>query len=150
MIPVILSLAGLVLVSCGEKEQIVIFNSTEVSRLLSGDSVKAWVRIGVDEEGLSDCTLHQVTRFEKSNDSLKYTINLNPNFCNGDTSLKQSGYWQVYSPDIIPDNANRIRFINNGDTLIKTIVQITSVNLELSYLNNQKKIVESYDYYPPE
>lgn len=144
-----------VLVSCGDKENVVIFTQAEVIRLLSGDSVKAWLRMDVTIDGtpnnLSECDLFTSTRYISRNDSLIYMVESLADFCDGTSAALDSGYCKLYEESVISDRIDRIAYFSvRGDSTGKQLIEITSLYLILQENKESSVYTESFEYSFPD
>jgi hypothetical protein len=147
---IIIPVLFFLLVSCGDKENIVVFTYSEVVRLLSNDSTKSWERKTLVIDGqspeMSECDLYTSTEYISRNDSLIYITESIPDFCSGEIELLDSGYWDVLEESIISDRIDRIAYYSvDGDTTYKNIREITSIFLSLEHELNNSRIQESFE-----
>lgn len=124
----------LLITSCGNDENIVVFTEPEVVRLLSNDSSKTWIRKIVIENGqtpeIPECDLMTQTRYISSNSEQIYIIESIDDFCDGITEQLDSGSWEVLEESNLSERIDRIAYYSgDGGTTIKNIQEITSLYL---------------------
>jgi hypothetical protein len=137
-------------VSCSDKENIVVFTSSEVIRLLSNDSNKFWERKQVIINGqpseVSECELFTNTEYISRNDSLIYITTSMAEFCNGNPEILDSGFWDVLEESTISDRIDRIAYYSvDGDTTIKKMQEITSMLLVTENNTGSSVIQETFE-----
>lgn len=140
----------LLLCSCGNEENIVVFTRSEVIRLLSNDSTKSWERKRILSDGepgsLSDCDLFTSTQYISEMDNLIFISRTDPDYCGGSSMKLDSGSWDVLEESLISDRIDRIAYYSvNGDTTVKEIRDISALNLTTEYLSNGTSIRETYE-----
>ncbi len=136
------------LMSCGETEKMVIFTEEELKGLVSGDTIKTWLRTNVSLDGqkadLSDCEVYSLTTFlHGEQDSLIYSISQNPDFCDGNEGLIEAGIYRVNVDPL--SNKGSLQFISGQDSLIKNIEEITSLFLRLRYTDASGIVEERFE-----
>jgi hypothetical protein len=136
--------------ACGEEEKMVVFNRSEVIRLLCNDSTKSWERKAVSIDGqpadISECDLFAHMTLTTQNDSLKYLVKSQTAYCNNNTELLDSGLWEVLEESIVSDAIDRIVFYSvEGDTIIKSIGEVTSIYFTTKENSGGSVIQESFE-----
>ena len=143
-------LFAMLFVSCSDEENIVVFTSSEVIRLLSNDSSKFWERKQVIINGkpseVSECELFTNTEYIRRNDSLIYITTSMAEFCNGNSEILDSGFWDVLEESTISDRIDRIAYYSvDGDTTIKKMREITSMLLVTENDTGSSVIQETFE-----
>lgn len=146
----ILSLIFFLLLACGDKENIVVFNRSEVIRLLSSDTSKSWTRLDVTIDGIpnnyTECEMFTNTQYISRKDSLIYIISAQPEYCDGNSEIIESGLWDLFEESNISDRIDRIAYYSfEGDTIVKEMLEITSLYLSTKDDNTGVSIVETFE-----
>jgi hypothetical protein len=142
--------------ACYKNEHFVDFTSDELTRLISGDSVKSWIRVRLSDNGTdasSDpCSINLIYSYSSaSNDqsNLGYEILKNPSVCNGIDTLIESGGWYIIEGITSSNLRDSLVMINNGDTLRFGISSINSTDMKLISGENGGMVEEEFEWYNP-
>jgi hypothetical protein len=140
--------------ACSPDENPVNFDEPEIKRLLSGDSVKQWIRVRRSVSGAdpaeNDCNIKLRLIFvnqDGSEPSLEYDFRTIAEFCSGvDTSLN-SGLCQIIDNSTFPSGtADSLKFSSSLDTVQYGLVRLTSRFLDINRLENGNLIEEAFEW----
>ena len=140
----------LLIASCGNDENLVVFTEPEVVRLLSNDSSKSWTRKIITVDGqtpeISECELSIETTYYSSNTEQIYIVESINEFCGGITEQLDSGSWEALAESSLSDRIDRIAY-NSGDGVktIKKILEITSIYLTTEEEKDGAIIQETFE-----
>jgi len=140
----------LLIASCSNDENIVVFTEQEVVRLLSNDSSKSWVRKIITLDGqtpeISECELLIQTKYFSSNTEQVYIIESIDDYCDGITERLDSGSWEALAESSISDRIDRIAYYSgDGGTTIKYIKEITSLYLTIEEEKDGSIVQETFE-----
>lgn len=140
----------LLIASCSNDENIVVFTEQEVVRLLSNDSSKSWIRKILTLDGqtpeISECELLIQTKYFSSNTEQIYIIESVDDYCDGITERLDSGSWEALEESNISDRIDRIAYYSaDGGTSIKNIKEITSLFLTTEEEKDGTIIQETFE-----
>ncbi|MDN5203211.1 hypothetical protein QQ008_17610 [Fulvivirgaceae bacterium BMA10] len=139
----------IMVLACEKDEQKAGFTITEVKRLLAGDSVKTWIRTVRRESGtlinLQDCERNDSLKFILAKDNIIKDSLLYHTGCQSEPLIL--GNWSVVNARDLP-NTDSLLYIVNDDTTYRTIKNITSQILTISFTEttNQTEIEVEEDY----
>jgi hypothetical protein len=138
----------LIFFSCSDSENEVIFDRSEVIRLLSIDSSKLWIRNYLFENGQSaeieECSLKTIINYKIRRDSLIYTISTSDQYCNT-IELLDSGLWDVLEDGSFTGRIDKIVYYSGEDSTVKKILEITSLRLGLEGFKEDSQYEEIFE-----
>ena len=139
---------GLLFYSCSDEENMVVFNRSEVIRLLSNDSTKLWTRNHLFENGqlveMEECSLRTTTSYKVRSDSMIYAISTSDQYCNT-LDLLDSGLWDVLEDGSSTGRIDKIVYYSGEDTTVKKILEITSLILRLESIQGDLQYEEIFE-----
>lgn len=140
---------------CTEDVKTVEFTINEVERLLSGDTTKSWLRVAYVVDGqppISDpCQLQTISTFYlDDSDTARYIIFSNPVICGSQSDTLETGYWSIIGKPGNTSIAGSIELVQQGDTVIRGISEITSLYLKLSGSIDESTLEVSYEAIIPD
>jgi hypothetical protein len=146
---------GLFLAECTEDVKIVEFTRAEVERLLTGDTLKNWLRVAFTLDGEAQftevCALQTISTFYvDESDSARFVVLSNPAVCNSRSDSLAFGYWRIIGRQGNKDIADKIELVQQGDTVLRDIRQITSLYMTLTGSENESAIEVSYEAIIPD
>ena len=143
----------IIISGCTGGERFIDFNTTELVRLLSGDSVKHWVRTRYSVDGevqsLSECELSQITTFvfyKNTPASLEYMIETDSVLCNHPASVIETGDCLISDYINSKVSLDSLSFISGGDTATFGINSITSKFFKISGYKNNNRIESDFEW----
>jgi hypothetical protein len=137
--------------SCTEDNGFVGFTGDEFYRLLSNDSTKIWKKRiekingnTLDSDECHDLTLLEFGEVDNISQIRYFEIKLDPESCEGDSSILRSGTWMLSINSEDPMPTDTIQFITGPDTTMKWIIEISAMNLTLESVQDGDELTESY------
>ena len=137
--------------ACDIEEQGVDYSGDEIRRLLSGDSIKHWIRLSYTIQGsdadADECSLKHMLIFkynDTSSPDLEFEIRTLPIFCNGTDSTLITGNCII--TDVLPSTGTNdsISFVTAADTINYVLIQATSLVLKMERRINGNLMDEEY------
>lgn len=140
---------------CTEDVKTVEFTINEVERLLSGDTTKSWLRVAYIVDGqppfTDPCQLQTISTFYLDDtDTTRYIILSNPTVCGSLSDTLETGYWRIIGNPANTSIADGIEFVQQGDTVMRHIAEITSLFMTLSGTIDESTLEVSYEAIIPD
>jgi hypothetical protein len=126
------------LLGCSNQDHYVDFTEPELIRLISGDSVKSWVRVNMVKDGKEqnsdECLLRQkyiFNRIGNTGNVLDFEIHSDSAICNSPETIIESGSCNILNYKTGPGVNDSISYVAGIDTTKMAIISISSVNMSL-------------------
>ena len=123
---------------CYQSDHPVEFSSDEITRLISGDTIKSWETVKILSNGSepdgNDCSVKPIRKFSFSKQDQTthlYEIYANPAACDGTDTLLETGEWYIIEGTAVTGSEDTLALIINSDTVKYGISEITSTLLKL-------------------
>ena len=136
---------------CDAETGFVGFTGEEYSRMLTGDSIKIWKKQqkrisgkALESDECLDLTILEFGYVDDNSENRYFEIKLDPNSCDGDSSVLQWGSWMLLLNSYDRLQTDTILFITRADTTMKWIGEISAFNLVLESDLDGEELIESY------
>ena len=141
---------------CMKEEAAIDFSAEELTRLISGDSTKTWVRVrqaidGTDSD-LDPCDLKLLYQFSvigTSGSDKTYNILRNTEVCSNQDSLVSGDPWELTDEKSGTAIKDSLQLISGQDTSRYGIYFITSMSMKLTKRTGEKVIENDFEIYNP-